>query len=353
MALQVETILREVTNVPYVVEVLPGSVLGPHGLGDDWVASYGDIEVMEDGHFVISEMFSDRFLMVSPDGTEADWVGRGGEGPGEYSFVRFVRAEGRHLHVFDQVNARRTILDEQWEVVHSNPMFVQLQFDGVILGDSAYVVNGIAATPEQIGYVLHLFDAEGRAIRSFDELPGPYGVPDAPAVPIVRWLVEGGEEGVWSAHRQEYRIDLWDPWLGVRTQTLVRMADWFPPRSAEVSFGPDTPGNPVLFDVAVDANGWLWVAIAVASDQWSRCFTTPPGSGEAEYVEGCVLFDTLIEVLDPVVGCVLASTRIPVDLWRVWPGLGVSGEYDALGFPVLRSWQLRLFPANHQGGERC
>lgn len=354
--MQVETVLHEDPQLPYAVEISPGSVLAPQGIEDDWVASFGDIDVMKDGRVLIAEMFSDRFLIVSPGGKEARWVGRGGAGPGEYGFVRLVRSDGDRIHVFDQTNARRTVLDEDLNVVHSNPMFVQLQFDGVILGDSAYVVNGTLNTPDQIGYVLHLFDAEGGAMRSFDELPGAYGVPGGPIAPKDRWLATDRAGRVWSARRQEYRIDLWNPWTGIRELSLVRMADWFPARldAAEAEpWGPDTPGQPWVSDIAADADGRLWLAVSVASPEWAECFGESPESGAAEYIEGCVLFDTLVEVIDPVAGRVLASTRLPHHFWSIWEGLGLSGGYDEFGFPTFQLWNLQLNETNHEGGEQC
>ena len=367
--MQEVTVIREESQPQYIVELEPGSVFRGAGLDDEnWVASIVDVDVLADGRLAITDQLSpDRFLVVSPGVSRGRWIGRDGEGPGEYRHIRFVRVFDNHLHVFDLRNVRRTVLDtKNFETVHTNPLTPftpgSFRFDGAILDDSSYVVNGSIYDADRAGYVLHLFDGRGELIRSFDEMP--VGIPGAPDGS--RWLARARDGGVWSVPRWEYRVDLWDVATGTRTRSLLRDADWFPPPSGELpTYGPARPGPPRIDDITEDSEGRLWVLVGVPSDQWASCFVkTPPGShpevGEYTLRRKCGLYDTRIEVLDPRTGSILAAANVPQGLvseyssWISADRFLYSVEEDAFGFPVVRSWRPVLRPRNVQpGGEEC
>ena len=99
---------------PYEIEMLQGPLLERGSLSeDDWVSAWGaGVERLPDGGFLFWDATTpSRILAVSPNGADRRWIGREGEGPGEYRFVRWVRQREGLVHVFDLINNRRTVLD--------------------------------------------------------------------------------------------------------------------------------------------------------------------------------------------------------------------------------------------------
>ena len=353
-AVQEATILQADLSPLYEIELAPGPVLTSDGIDDPyWVSDVGDLDLMSDGRLAIAEFFSDRILVTSITDDEAQWVGRRGEGPGEYRYIRWVRASGNHLHVFDAINMRRTVLNADFEVEHTHPLqFVDFGLGLASLGDSAYVMNATIRSSDRVGYALHLFDGQGMVVNSFDEIPGGYGLAGAVPGPYRR-LAVSQDGGVWSAPESEYRIDLWDPGTGDRRRSLVREADWFPAHDGTWSLTPDQPRPPRIGGVREDDRGWLWVLIHVASEHWRECLEeTPSGApaqvGEYRWREHCRGHDSRLEVLDPDTGRIMAAQTFPQSIVFVLPrGNVVSLEYDALGFPVLQLYHATLRAAGN------
>lgn len=347
------TVLREDPDLPCEIDLTPGPVFEGGGWDDEnWVSNAYDLEVLPDGRLAITEqLWPERFLVAVPDIAGGSWVGRGGEGPGEYRWIRWVRAHGDRLHVFDHLNRRRTVLDAtDYEVVHTNPLPPgSLQNDAVVFDDSSYVINATIFTPEQVGYVLHLLNGEGEVLRSFDEIP--FGVPDAPSE--FRSITPAARAGeIWSVSPDEYRIVLWDAATGTRLRSLVRDVAWFPPHAPEEELHPARPGSPGIRYFTRDSGDRLWVMVSVASaERWEDCLVrTAPGAhseaGDYMPLENCSLYDQRIEVLDPAAGRVLAVATFTDGFGTVDGGLLISYESDAFGFPALRLWRPSLRPAN-------
>ena len=349
---------------PCVIEHMPaGPELGGGAvaaLDDTWPSYVPEIELLPEGRIAMAESFSDRFFVASRDGSGGHWVGRGGEGPGEYSFVRWVMPAGERLHVFDPMLMRRTVLDATtFDVVHTNPLEpIQFLGDAQMLDDSSYVINGAIYTRDRAGYVLHLFNGEGEVVRSFDEIP--VAIPgEEPIRGDRRLLAPARGGGVWSGWGSEYRLDLWDAASGTRRRSLVRNASWFRPHNGwGGEWHPDRPDNPVIADIMEDSEDRLWVLVLVASDRWSECWVREPPSVHPEAPEytprpGCPRFARRLEVLDPETGRVLAAQTLPPDLWlrRLTGGEAFSVVEDEFGFATVRQWRPALRPANDSQGE--
>ena len=365
---QEEIVIPDDPTPPCVIEFIPagpelsGGVVGV--MEDAWPSHVPEVELLPEGRIAMAESYSDRFFVASRDGSGGRWVGRAGEGPGEYSFVRWVMPFGERLHVFDPTLMRRTVLDATtFDVVRTDPLGpVPIQFgaDALVLDDSSYVLNADIYTRDRVGYVLHVFNGEGEVVRSFDEIPilmpGEEPVQD-------RWriLEPARAGGVWSAWRSEYRLDLWDVASGTRRRSLVRNAPWFLPHNGTGSWHPDRTSNPVIYDIMEDSEGRLWVLILLASDQWSECWEKQPPSAHSEapgYMPrpGCSLFEERLEVLDPEAGRVLAVQTLPPDFWlrRLTEEEAFSVAEDEFGLATVRQWRPALRPVNNsQGGGQC
>ena len=309
---------------PYEIEMHPGPLFEGGSLTeDDWVSAFVSMERSGDGGFLFWDgVTPSRILAVSPDRAIRRWIGREGEGPGEYRSVRWVRSRGGRAHVFDTFNNRRTVLDERsFEVLHTNPhdLPIAAGYDATVLDDTSYVINAAFHVPERVGYALHRFGPDGAAANSFDE--EPVGLPGEEE-PLARWLAPSSQAGhFWAGPFDEYRVDMWDAVEGRRSRSLVREADWFPPRAAPwdpTAWEPGMPGITVIDGAAEDAAGRLWVVLRIPTSlSWpADCFERipDPAPGEFEYAvrEACQpLTRNRIEVLDPGTGRLLFGVGCP------------------------------------------
>lgn len=332
-------------------------------LEDTWPSLVAEIELLPEGRIAMTESISDRFFVASRDGSGGRWVGRPGEGPGEYSLVRWVMPFGERLHVFDPILMRRTVLDAStFDVVRTNRLGpIHFQADALVLDDSTYVINGAVYTRDRAGYVLHVFNGEGDVVRSFDEIP--VVMPgEEPIRGSWRILAPARAGGVWSAWRSEYRLDLWDAVSGIRRRSLVRNAPWFPPHNGwGEEWHPNRPDDPVVAEIMEDSESRLWVLLLVASDRWSECWVKQPPSANPDAPEymprpGCSRFEERLEVLDPEAGRVLAAQTLPpnFELHRLTAGEAFSLSEDEFGFATVRQWRPALRPVNNsQGASQC
>jgi hypothetical protein len=344
---------------PYTIDLEPGHVLAGGTLHeDDWVATFGGVEVLGADTLLLWELNAYRFLVTSPGSPDRRWVGTGGEGPGEYRGIRWVRSHADRIHVFDVDNLRRTVLDaESFEVLHTNPLRLYGNYccDAAVLDDSSYVISAMSYLPERVGYALHRFDAAGQVAVSFDDV----SVGTVPDVQNHRWVVGASRSGhVWSASFYEYRIDLWDAARGVRSRSLKREADWVLPRHVRETWEPGKPGLLMITGLAEDSRGRLWVILRVPtqSPPPDDCFEvvhdqTPEGF-RYRVREACQpLHYVRIEVLDPRAGRLLAAWDAPSTLSRDSVPSGVTNEgmlyslgQNPLGFPVVQLWNAMLKP---------
>lgn len=232
-AVQVETILAVDMCAACGIRVVPGPVWR-----GEWVEGAGDVDRTDDGRFTyVPSNFADHFMIVAEAEELPQRVGRSGEGPGEYGYIRFVRPHDGRFHVFDAMLRRRTVLDADLGVVRITNMPVGQLWGVEVLRDSSYVVNArLDFSHEPVKNALHLFGQDGELIRSFDPRPVDN------SVVLGRAFAEARDGQLWAAHRKEYRIDLWSLETGELVKALVRKADWFPVDFEGAGRGPgETP----------------------------------------------------------------------------------------------------------------
>ena len=265
--------------------------------------------------------------------------GRLGEGPGDYHGVEFIEVgRGDTLHVFDVNLRRQTLLAPgSWTVARTAPTPVFALLGTHILGRNPYVLfpdGRYVVNAERGDSALHLVGVEGDLVRSFgvgygeEDLPpppsrrhlsvlAPFETPELRRVDVIhRQLAAAGEGRIWAAYVGRYEIELWDT-AGHRLRRLAREADWFKPwRGDEVAAkrrrhilrererrGPDSPPPPyppTFSALEQDDRGRIWTVISV--EPWPAKTGAPREEDERH---------AIIEVLDPRVGRLLTSIRVP------------------------------------------
>ena len=306
------------------IELTQETVLGLSG--EPLLPGAADVERLKDGRVVVLyNTPADEISVFSSDGSTSIVVGRDGEGPGEYRSIRWIRSVGDYLHVFDPRQARRTILDPNFDVVSSDVYGVREGlFDVAVSDNSSYVVNARFHDPARVGLALHAFDSNGAYVRSFDEsdLPSGFGT-DTNILWQLRLLHMGRDDLLWSADVYRYRITLWNASTGERLKILDRPNDWFPKYGA-ARLSPQPP----ITAIQQSSDGLVWVLLGLLA-----------GEDDPR--------PTLIEVIDPGTAVVVATTILeePQRLSSfVGDGIAVSWDWsnDDLDTRVLRIWKLSL-----------
>ena len=158
----------------------------------------------------------------------------------------------------------------------------------------------------------------------------------------------GDQVWTWRPFPYPYRVERWSS-DGVRTATLERESSWYPSEWPGSRWWPDgEPPPPQVRTFREDAAARLWVFIDVAAPTWPEGMPPwPEGARAVEIPGGTIqmekLYQTLVEVIDPGEGRVIAQSRI--DGWVI---SALSGDRAAIygttpiGIPFIRIVQLNF-----------
>jgi hypothetical protein len=264
-------------------------------------------------------------IVFSPQGGSARYVGRKGAGPGEFtSAYDMLSVAGDSVVVFDDRTGRATVLDPSLRAVRSFPMPVRIHSGEVLKWPGSVIANAYSRTARGASHSLqHL--AFGRdqvtTLRAFgpanDEL-----VPHAAGI-VQQYLTTAPDGHVWSAGVTGYNLYEWNA-SGALQQTLRRRPPWFADVHATSIGSPSTPPKPALAGVASDREGLLWVYTYLPASTWRAAWppTLSPGTREVRTrdIGWHVLFDTMIEVIDPRLQRVVARFRHEGSVVNALPG---------------------------------
>jgi hypothetical protein len=291
------------------------------------------------GNYYATNQFEPgRIRVFGPDGSYRATLGRIGSGPGEFQQQAMAFVVDDSLRVFDYGNGRQSVFDAELNFVRStNNAPVPLDFIRV---ESRVLLTALNRAPDAAGRPVHEFDlATGRVVRSLGEParePTPQGMADARRV-----IAAGRGETFWAAARREYSIEQWGL-DGTLRRRLVRAVDWFPP------FRPGTPQyeqppQGSIQAVREDADGLLWVLTSVPAREWRQAYERSTQTGPHGPVPIVpLLYDTVIDVIDPATGQIVTTARTPAYL-RGFVGEDVFGyEEDELGVGYLRIYRVEL-----------
>lgn len=243
-----------------------------------------------------------ELLVYDAEGRFLRTFGAPGEGPGEFRAPGRVRlGSGGGVLILDILNRRITRVSEGGEVLRTVDVraLQALDFVAAEAGDG-FVLSGFRAGAEGLTAVTDLVDGAGAdLIRLGSES-------------VERWVVNffraplavDGRGRVWTARPGGYDFEAWETdGDGEPVLRLVGEPEWFDP-------GPPRPGAPIRApapSVVMSlrfAEGLLWIVTWIADANWRDNADTNPAELQLNRV-----LDTMLEVIEPASGALVARTR--------------------------------------------
>lgn len=311
------------------------------------VGSFEFMASAPDGRLFLRHFSGSPVVWVfDAEGEPMGSVGSVGEGPGEYQWpTDVVWGPGDSLHVFDFRQRRHLVYSSDLAHERTTRLPLAPHVKGTArLSATDWILNATVESRDLYGIPLHrIREGEGVSlVRSFGERGTPvrsdvsYGDHRIPA--------QATDSTVWAAHKRAYEIEEWTltgEFLRSLTREVPEFRYW-----EESSFRPhpDNPPPPYVTDIRTDEQGLLWVLVAVTADEWQAGLERDT-SGEWRPADRSKYYDTLIDVIDPVGQCLVASRRVKryirsfLDDGRV-----ASYRQDELGVPYIGIFQVELSP---------
>ena len=242
-----------------------------------------------------------QLLVFDSTGAFLKSLGGNGEGPGEYRVPGRMRpGTDGGVRILDLVNRRITHLsaDGGWIETTDIRSLHGLDFADIDRGER-YAVSGFGQVDDVLSATTEVV---GRAGERFASLG---------ATAVESWVVNffrapvavDGQGRVWTTRAGGYGFEAWDPEGG--SEPLVRLVgdpEWFDP-------GPPQPGAPVssptpsiIISLRVDRS-LLWAGTWVADED------REVDAGVPSPLDLDRLLDTVLDVIDPASGALIARTR--------------------------------------------
>ena len=316
-----------------VIERYKLATIHDRGFPEGAIVIGAEVHVNSDGTFLVQAgPFDEDPYLADGTGAITRPLVRKGEGPGEYRRVmQFFETPSAYL-VFDPALRRVTHLSKtSFEVLRTNPI---PGYDGVppvlVFEDGSYLVTGAEASPRSVGNLFHLIDPAGNIVRRFGEPDGPIESPSL----VVPLCLGASEDGTfWTASPIQYRLERWDR-EGNLLGVIQRDTDWFtfePDPEKRTASVPQYRVNG-LFE---DEGGLLWVHVTGYRSEGGR-LDPNPGTRTS-----------IIEVIDPVAGTLVASSRL--DGVTRFPAMGGFYQTQAMEDPETLMIQIEVWGARLRG----
>jgi hypothetical protein len=286
-------------------------------------------------------------LVYDGSGQTVRVVGTRGNGPGEFS-VPYAAAllPGDSVLVLDRSGPRALVVGPDYRPVRTIRLTWPLGPIVILTWPTSVLANGNVGTPEGAGWPLHRVAMDGTDARvdlSFGSgrgllRPGRFAE-------LAQRLAPARGGNIWASSVVSYRIGLWSP-EGHQLRALERHPDWFTAGAGTEAGNPDTPPPSSISAIYEDQAGLLWVFVRVPASTWRAAWQgVPSGAREVSARQIAVekLFATMVEVIDPSRGRVVARSRMEQWVVSALPGGRVACYgVGADGEPLIRIFELRL-----------
>ena len=294
-----------------------GSIDDPGTVGlPSWITR------LESGDFVLATPGNGAEMLVyDAEGRYRESFGRSGEGPGEFvapGMGRLRPSPGGGVLILDPMTRRITSLSAGRELLGTTPVGDMMGMNFLpATSRPGFVVGGWAAGGENPGGVTRVIDTEGATLA------------ETGGVTMERWLMQffffpmatDAEGRVWRARPTEYVVEAWDPENSAVLIRLEGSPDWFTPGPPQRGYPLAAPGPSVIQGLEYH-EGLLWITTSVADAEWAQLSDARPEDGD---LDGNKLMDTVIEVVDPDTGALVARAVHDDFLWRTGDGAFLYG----------------------------
>jgi hypothetical protein len=263
-------------------------------------------------YFVVSSETPGEIHAYDRRGRLVRTLGRLGDGPGEFRYIRSMAGTPDTLWVADQGNNRLTVIGPDLEVARTEnlpmrPIHIAPLPDGDVL------VNADIRTQELVGFPLHQI-RNGRIIRSF----GYHGSAvrfDMSSYPGWRRIAVA-EQSIWVMHVDRYTLEEWS-FEGQLLRAFRHEPDWLRTPAGPVrGYSPDSKPPTTARGLHVVSPGVVIAAFAVARDDFAAGLRFRRSADHGSYVIDRIdrVFEARVEVIDVGDGSVVTSSR-----WEGFP----------------------------------
>jgi hypothetical protein len=342
----VTRVASKVTCPTCVIEIRKVATIG--GPNDTVAFEDGLFNVARDsrGRFHVGPAKSGLIAVYDSVGRFIRTVGRIGKGPGEF----------QHVIGFGIGHDTLIVLDHSGTIVLS-PDYSHVRLGGRPYGQATRVVllpgGSLAVAKVQIRdkQPIELFDGKGKVVRSFGNAK-PETDP-LQEIANYRGLFQGKGGRLWVTRWSAYVLEEWDT-TGTHLRSFARDAEWFRSATKEdlasMARGRSKDQDPIssLWAVHQDPDGMVWTFSNTADPNWKsaplQLTQGEGGSFKSLAPENYAKYwDTVVEVLDPGTGHLLAVKRLDAQMRAVQGGPFLFNfRYDRDGETYIDIWELKL-----------
>jgi hypothetical protein len=300
-------------------------------------------------YYLVATQFTGQVAVFDEVGRIRRILGRAGEGPGEFRFVRSVAAIDTTLFVLDIGNHRVQRFSLPAETLRGQTTLPVRPNYMAVLESGTFIVNAFLYDPEVVGQLYHVVDSSGRVVGSFG-YDGEIVRADQQFTRL-RSLAPRSRDSFWAANMTRYRLEAWNV-DGRRIRTLERNADWFAPHASAPRYDGSAAPAPTIPAIHQDSLGLLWVLISVADPEWRSAVRSNADDPSRSDVDRRLFYDTIIEVIDPTSATLLGTHRLDAYV-TTFAGSRLIAVDEELpnGEPAIGVFQLDLPRANSSTGK--
>lgn len=262
-----------------------------------WVDGRGRILVAQPNKRVLPAIFDSTGRFIQ-------FIGREGEGPGEYRYAAHIAADAHDsIWISDWGNGRLSVISP--EITFARAFSTSQVGSLSPTGSGRLVAAAASASGRQRLTAIQVYDLAGNWLNGHGPVAGQLsGATD------VQYLVAGARDGGFWAVRMFGRLLLLHVDLEGREQWLERTPEWYDglPEGAT-----DLTGASWGRAIWEDAEGLIWIAFQVAAKNEGIALDTLRSEGQLFEVprDPDEAFDTWVEVLDPAQGRLVIAQRLP------------------------------------------
>jgi hypothetical protein len=282
-----------------------------------------------------------RVKVYDSDGRFLQTLGQRGGGPGEFEgIIAMEVSPGDSLFVLDAALMRYTVFSPELALVRTADVpFLPEENSIAFLPGGSFLASGRVPTRDLVGLPHHLFDRSGERLVSFGD---PLGR-DVGRDQFFRFPTASRSGTFWVAHYEQYRLTEWGV-AGEKLRTISPVREWFEQSKEDVlapSQNGARPPQSAILDIVQDDEGLLWVLGRTQDPDWRQV-----ARSDGRVDDRTAFFDSVLEVIDPDTGVILASHRIDETVfWGFADSTNVFGIRWDGAVPKIDIWRVELLRA--------